>query len=319
MLFERVLLGSLMIAAMVGLIILDVWLSGPTLSEPVAVPGGSPNIRAHGLPVVVVVVVLTIMATYELGALLNRAGYRPAKHWAAFVAAGLVVIPWVVLQHATRANGAWSGLNDLSLSMTAFWLAGGIIGAALAVLVRQKTEQAFAHMAATIFVFMYLGLLASFLVRIRYLDPGPAGAILVLYCVLTIKMGDIGAYFTGRFLGKHPLAPWLSPKKTVEGFVGAVVLAAGFAVVVTPLWAAKGSVAFGSPPFKLPQAIVFGILMAVMGHLGDLAESAIKRDVGVKHSGAASSSFGGLLDILDSPLFAAPAAWWAMTILAEAR
>ncbi len=320
MLFERVLFGSLMIGALVGLIILDTWLSSPTVPQATAPVSGAPvGLRTSALPVLLVLTALTVLATYELGGLLTKGGYRPATHWAAFVGAGLVAIPWAVRQQAARADAAWLDLTDVSLSMTAFWLAGGVIGAALAVLARKKTEQAFAHMAATVFMFIYLGLLASFIMRIRCLDPGPAGAILVLYCILVIKVGDIGAYFTGRFLGKHPLAPWLSPKKTVEGFFGAVVAAAAFAAAVMPLWAAKGGTAFGAAPFKMSQAIVFGILMATMGHLGDLTESALKRDIGVKHSGGASASFGGLLDILDSPLFAAPVAWWALTILAEAR
>ncbi|MHC4671911.1 MAG: phosphatidate cytidylyltransferase, partial [Planctomycetota bacterium] len=155
-------------------------------------------------------------------------------------------------------------------------------------------------------------LLGSFAVRVRCLRPGPAGAGLLIFYILTVKFGDIGAYFCGKLFGKNKLAPWLSPGKTVEGFLGGLLFSAVISVGVMALWQMWPGV-LGGAPLNIVQAIVFGAVMAVAGHLGDLVESAIKRDVGTKDSGSVIPSFGGLLDLLDSPLFAGPFAWLLLT------
>ncbi|MBP7934489.1 MAG: phosphatidate cytidylyltransferase [Phycisphaerae bacterium] len=304
MLLSRVLLGSLMIVALGGLIALDAWLSVGEPPPGLGSDGYPPmetGIRFAGLPVVAVAMLLVVLAAFEFGALLRLGGYRPVTLWAALVSAGLVVIPWLPPRLSVSGE-----------SMTVVWLMGGVIGAALAAMARKTTERATTAMATTVLIIVYLGVLGSFFVRIRFIDPGPAGAILLVYTVLTIKAADIGAYFTGMCLGRHALAPWLSPKKTVEGFLGAMVVSAGVAAGGAAFWPV---IAPGSPPFGVLQALVFGVLMAVMGHLGDLAESAIKRDIGVKDSAALIPAFGGLLDLLDSTLFAAPVAWWMLTFM----
>jgi phosphatidate cytidylyltransferase len=167
-------------------------------------------------------------------------------------------------------------------------------------------------MAVTMFLILYLGLLGSFAVRIRCMDRGPGGAALIVYFILTVKSSDIGAYFTGMAFGKHKLIPWLSPGKTVEGAVGAVAFAAVIGAAGMLLW--RAFPALGPAPFSLPQALVFGAVMAITGHMGDLTESAFKRDGGAKDSGQVIPAFGGLLDLLDSPLFTAPIAWALLTI-----
>jgi len=318
MLLSRVVLGTLMIAALVGLVSLDMWLSLdiPNTSEVVARPGELPALGLSGLPVVLVAVALAALAVYELGAILSTKDYRPVRHWAGFVTVGLVVMPWIELRHAWCSVGGVTPLSGAGCSLTLLWLAGGVMGTALAVLARRTTERAIAAMAVTLFMIIYVGLLGSFMIRIRCLYPGPAGAALLLYCILTIKAADIGAYLAGRAFGRHPLAPWLSPKKTIEGFVGGLVLACLAAVGGIWLWTRTAPGLLGDHPLTASQAIILGVLMAIMGHLGDLTESAIKRDVGVKDSGRAVASFGGLLDVLDSPLFAAPVAWWLLTLFA---
>src|SRR5205085_511790 len=136
--------------------------------------------------------------------------------------------------------------------------------------------------------------------------------------------------------GRHKLVPWLSPGKTWEGAAGAVfgsVLMAelgmwvwrwnaaghgGPALHVHPFGpggpAVHGETTLAAAPLTIAQAAVFGVLMAVFGHIGDLVESAIKRNVGTKDSAHVVPAFGGLLDILDSPLFAAPVALWFLAI-----
>lgn len=312
MLHQRLLFGALMIAGIVGIVSLDAWLSQRGLS---AQATGGAAVLGCALPMALLVVFLAVLATYEMNQLCVAGGYRPAVNWVALVSGGLAFLPWLEMQR--RLSSAMSPLFELDLPLELWWLACGLLGTCLAVLLRKTTERALGNMAMSLFLVLYLGLLGSFAVRIRCLWPGPAGALLVVYFILTVKAGDIGAYFTGLMFGRHKLVPWLSPGKTVEGAVGALVYATLVAGVGTVLWSRFP--VWGPPPVTLMQALIFGVVMAVAGHLGDLTESAFKRDVGIKDSGRVVPAFGGLLDILDSPLFAAPIAWWLLTIWLPTR
>ena len=113
--------------------------------------------------------------------------------------------------------------------------------------------------------------------------------------VFVIKSSDIGAYTAGRLFGKHKFSPKISPAKTWEGMAGAVILAS----VVSVLFAQN----FDIMPWSF--AVVFGFVFAFIGQFGDLAESMIKRDAEQKDSANNVPGFGGILDVLDSPLAAA--------------
>jgi phosphatidate cytidylyltransferase len=118
-----------------------------------------------------------------------------------------------------------------------------------------------------------------------------------------VKSTDIGAYFGGRALGRHKLIPWLSPGKTWEGLVCGV-LTAGLVGALLARW-------IHLPTFPLPwwKGFVFGMVIGGIGQLGDLLESLMKRDAEVKDSGKLIPGFGGVLDVIDSPLLAAPFAY----------
>ena len=135
-----------------------------------------------------------------------------------------------------------------------------------------------------------------------------------MYVVATVKVCDIGAFFTGMAIGRNKMIEWLSPKKTLEGLAGGV--AASIAVaVLTPIiidrLAPASSALRGLFP-SLGVATIFGLLMAIVGQGGDLVESLFKRDAKAKDSANAIPAFGGVLDVLDSPLWAAPVAWWLL-------
>lgn len=303
-----------MIAAIVGLVALDAWLASQDVvvpSAPGTTGGAMDAALGSGLPLVILVTVLVFFATLEMGKLCRGGGYRPATLWAAFVSVGLVLGPWIEM--LGQVAGLETPLNVSGrLPLTLLWLTGGVIGAAMVILGRKTTEKALPNLAITTLMILYLGLLGSFAVRIRCLDPGPAGAVLLVYFILTVKSGDIGAYFTGKFFGRNKLAPWLSPGKTVEGFLGALVVTV--AVAASALW--LGPVLGGESrlfPHAWAQVFVFGIVIAISGHLGDLVESAYKRDAGAKDSASLIPAFGGLLDVVDSPLVAAPFAWGLLT------
>jgi phosphatidate cytidylyltransferase len=295
-----------MIALVVGLVLLDARVSTPT--GPAAPVG-----PAAALPLTLLVLLLLVLAAVEMGRLCRAGGHQPMVAWAAFVTAGLTLVPWIEMQERAGRLGAIFSPALHQVSPAVIWLVGGVLGAALIALTRRTTERAVGNIAVTVLMFVYLGLLGSFLIRIRCLTPGPAGAFLAVYTILAIKAGDIGAYFTGLMIGRHKLAPWLSPAKTIEGAVGAVAWAVGAAVGGMALWPRLMGPA-APPPLSVSQAVIFGALMAVSGHLGDLVESAFKRDMKIKDSGHLIPAFGGLLDLIDSPLFGAPVAWILLTL-----
>jgi len=314
MLWQRLVFGALMIAAVAGVAVLDGWVSAA-----VTVPGvGRVDLEAArlkllcGLPTTLLVVGLVVLATYELGGLCEGGGHRPATHWAAFVGALLAVVPWLEMQYRLALEGLLIRPTQVGLSLSVFLLAGGVLGTCLVMLLRKKTEGAIGGMATTLLLMTYLGLLASFVVRLRCMRPGAGGAALVVFFILTVKSSDIGAYFVGKFLGKHKLAPRVSPGKTVEGVAGGMLLACGVALGGLALWRC-GVATLGPAPLGWAQAIVFALVMAIAGQLGDLVESGMKRDAGNKDSGQVVPAFGGLLDIIDSVVFTGPIAWWLLT------
>ena len=140
---------------------------------------------------------------------------------------------------------------------------------------------------------LYVGWLLSYLVALR-LDAGRNWVFLALF---TTFASDTAAFFVGRALGKHPLAPRISPNKTWEGAIGGVV----GAVIISLLFTLPTPL---SLPLNYVQAIILGVLVSVFGQFGDLAESMLKRSTGVKESGNALPGHGGFLDRMDSIVFA---------------
>ncbi len=159
------------------------------------------------------------------------------------------------------------------------------------------------------FVVIYLGVLASFLIQLRWLpesagDPNRSRHALML-AIFVPKCCDIGAYCAGRLFGRHKMTPLLSPKKTWEGAVGGLLL--GIATAIFGAWLGP------QPDLWVLKAIAFGITVGIAGILGDLAESLIKREGQRKDASQAVPGFGGVLDVIDSVLFAAPVAYLWLT------
>ena len=155
-------------------------------------------------------------------------------------------------------------------------------------------EEAFTSWAWTVSGILYLGWLLSHFVALRGLD---AGRNWVFFALFTTFASDTTAFFIGRALGRHRLAPHISPGKTWEGAIGGIL----GAIII--------SLCFIPPtPFSLPlnygQAILLGLLVSVFGQLGDLAESMLKRNMGVKDSSQLIPGHGGFLDRIDSVVFA---------------
>lgn len=156
-----------------------------------------------------------------------------------------------------------------------------------------------AGVGVTLLGIIYVAFLGGFLVAVRTgfgLHPNLSTKLLG-YFFLVIFASDIGAYFAGRLFGKHKLAPAISPGKTVEGLIGGLVFATGGAAIATATF-------FTELPYQF--SISLAIALAIIGVLGDLAESAMKRGAGAKDAASILPGHGGFLDRLDSLLFGAP-------------
>jgi len=173
--------------------------------------------------------------------------------------------------------------------------------------------------AASVFAFSYIALPMGMLVQLR---QQAAGAFYVLYLLLVVWAGDIFAYFVGKSMGRHLMAPRISPKKTWEGAVASVVasVAVGwtlfhYALPLSSNMLRMGLIQRRDGLFGLEQPamgpiIALTIILNIAAQLGDLVESLIKRGAGVKDSGAILPGHGGMLDRIDAMLFAAPVLWY---------
>ena len=173
--------------------------------------------------------------------------------------------------------------------------------------------------AASVFAFTYIALPMAMLVQLR---QQWAGAFHLLYLLLVVWAGDIFAYFVGKSMGRHFMAPRISPKKTWEGAVASVIasVAVGWLLFhyALPLSSAllraglieRRDGLFGLEQPGLAPVIVLTIILNVAAQLGDLVESLIKRGARVKDSGAILPGHGGMLDRIDALLFAAPVLWY---------
>jgi phosphatidate cytidylyltransferase len=171
-------------------------------------------------------------------------------------------------------------------------LAPGVVGALMVVRGRTSRES-LAEAAATLFPVLYLAVPVATIVLVR--SEFGAGPLIAL--IGTQATSDTAQYYTGRLIGRTPLAPAVSPKKTREGAVGGVVAAA----VVLPIF---GS--YWMPGVPLFVLAAFGVVIAVVGILGDLFESLIKRSVDVKDASSLIPGHGGMLDRIDALIFSTP-------------
>ncbi|MEW6250893.1 MAG: CDP-archaeol synthase [Planctomycetota bacterium] len=306
---KRLLVGIPLALLMVGLLLLDGYLAAHL--PDVRMPGWNIDVSTwlrNGAASTALIVVLTVLATDELVHLARARGYRPFGGTAVFFAAVLVVSPYVSfnVRHVTGAyDESWSLL----------WMATALAYVFLRQAVRRRTENAMENIAITIFIIFYAGGLAGFLTKLRMELGGSAGVLVVLFSAFLVKMADTGAYFAGRAVGRHKLIPWLSPGKTWEGFAGGLATTILLAVLIGQWLHAVGWVRIEERYVSHVWALAFlGLLLGLFSVAGDLCESLLKRDAAVKDSGRVPG-LGGVLDMVDSVLLAAPVAWLFWTRL----
>jgi phosphatidate cytidylyltransferase len=289
---NRLTFGPMMLAGLFGLLWLD-----HAVQKWTATPG-QPGSGLAGVGLFLLLLVILPIAVAELATLFTAERIRPYRVLTG-AACGLLVAHAFCTQFAA--------FQPVAASSLAFVIVFVMLAAALMRALDQQTEGAIHRMAGTVLATMYLGGLAWFLIALRVKHAGRhhfnGSTGIVLTILLVVKATDIGAYFGGRATGKHKLIPWLSPGKTWEGLGWGLVTAAIVGAV------AGHYVRPTDYAFAWWKAALFGAVIGGIGQLGDLLESLMKRDAEVKDSGRLVPGFGGILDIIDSPLLAAPFAY----------
>ncbi len=285
MLRWRILLGGLFIAALAGLMWLDFHAAHP------------------GSWLVPLALAISLAAANEVISLLAAGGHHPlpsAIYGGTLLVVGSNAVPLFWLQ-----RGDDHALGRLGWPLAAFTFS--FLLALVGELRRyQQPGRAIVDVALATLAVAYVGVLLSFAVQLRVLGGPADGMVALVAMIVVVKMSDTGAYTVGRLIGRHKMAPRISPGKTREGAMGGfafALLGAWFCYTYLPAW--LGAV----HPHRSWAWIAFGLLVGAAGMLGDLAESMFKRDMGRKDSSTWLAGFGGVLDVVDSILFAAPVAY----------
>lgn len=306
MLIWRICLGVPIVLGFALLTYLDYWVSD--------------FCKVRGVVLMPLFLVCIVFLCGEILELLNAGGLYPRRSTVYIGVLTMAVCCWLAcafqeykgeMQEEISAHG-WHWASTASI-MTLVAMGWGVIIAFLGEMRRYtRPGGTTVNLAGAVFAITYVGLLCCFMIQLRM----AFGIQAILSLVVVTKLCDTGAYTVGRLFGVHKMVPGISPGKTVEGMIGGII----FSVIGSWFWFnCVIPVSFstrwinGEPP-QVPILgwLSFGIVIAISGALGDLAESLIKRDVKRKDSSSWMPGFGGFLDIFDSMLLAAPVAymWW---------
>ncbi len=265
------------------------------------------------LPVLAAVAgVVALIGTRELLDLSTHYGVQPFRlPTYIFVILLFAAVPFVAVQTTVAATGMMIYAVGFAAVIAPFlFLAIGMK--------RQELRTALPAAATSVTAFTYAALPLGMVVQIRGV---PKGAFLLLYLLAIVWIGDIAAFYTGRLVGRHKLAPRISPGKTWEGAIGSFIAAIiagwllfGNAVAISHAFAQVGLIQTVQGYFapEIPAAwtvLALSAAVNIAAQLGDLVESLMKRGAGVKDSGTLLPGHGGMLDRIDALLLAAPVLW----------
>ena len=239
-----------------------------------------------GPPAVLAVAVVAVtLAASELFSSLRLAGYRPAT------LLGIIAVPGVIIAAYFRGPSAILEGFVIFMVLAMIWYLAGI-----------TRRSPVTNLSVTVFAFGWVGVLAAYaglLVDPR-IFPHRHGIAFMLGAVIAAVGYDVGGYVIGSRFGRHSLAPSVSPKKTWEGLAGGCVVAIAASVGITAR----------IHPWSVGTALVLGLIVAVVAPCGDLVESMVKRNIGVKDMGSLLPGHGGMMDRIDALLFVLPAAYY---------
>jgi phosphatidate cytidylyltransferase len=264
-----------------------------------------------GYPIMfcLMITLVSSIALWEFYALLEKAGHPSFKFLGVFAGCVLISLGWFFAR-----DGQWMELKHVEELIIILL----VLGVFFRQLPQRGNPKPIETMTNTVFGILYIPWLLNFITKLTYLDvptvnviptladvgagSNEGGRFFVLYLILVTKFSDVGAYVVGSLFGRHKLIPRISPNKTWEGAVGAVLVPLGLSV---GMYYAQFDW-FNGLHFTLRDAILLGVLFGFVAMIGDLAKSLIKRQAQVKDSGKFIPGIGGALDLVDSLLFTAP-------------
>lgn len=164
-----------------------------------------------------------------------------------------------------------------------------------------RKRKAITDLSLTFLGFLYIPFLLGYLLMLRNF---PDGEKICYFTFICVWISDTSAFFIGKAVGKHPLAPSISPKKTIEGTIAGIFFSGLASLIFSYIYS-----------WRLLFTIILGIVIGIMGQLGDLVESMLKREIGVKDASSVLPGHGGVLDRFDSLLFAIPTVYYFLSLL----
>ena len=274
---------------------------------------------ALGIPFGVVVVYLGSWSVAWVLSLLAALGSIEFFRLAANAGARPFRLPGIVASILLVLGAAWTdGPGAWALPALLILLVLSLVALAAAVFLRSVEERPLASTATTVFAPIYLGVTLGFGVHLRAFPgvagggPGWEGAAVLIFPMAVAWIGDAAAYFAGHRWGRTKLVASVSPGKTVAGAVGGLLGTAASAVLLGGLLLGP----YTRLGLTLAEAALIGVVVGAVSQIGDLAESLLKREAGVKDSGTLFPGHGGVLDRFDSILFALPVTYLLLWLLA---
>ncbi len=253
----------------------------------------------RGLPFILAVGLLSLIGLYEFYRGVRKTGAEP-QEWVGLASAMLFM--FVARYEFNAPRFSLSGVLTIFVLVT------------LTIELFRPNRAPIKNLGSTFLGAVYVGWLFSYLIATRSIQGQlhlygsarhiPTGAWLVIFVVFASWATDTGAYLVGRKWGKHRMAPMLSPGKTWEGFFAGLASSMAMSLLLG-----------GSMGMPIVHTLVLGLLITVASVIGDLAESSIKRDIGIKDFGSILPGHGGILDRFDGLLFAAPIFFYYVTLV----
>jgi phosphatidate cytidylyltransferase len=285
MLRMRLVFGTIMVLFFGGVMLIDGLLDGTIMP-------GSAHDTVRGTLTAVLVMLVVGISQVEMERLLASTGVK--------------VFRPIVMTSSVMLAVSWY-LKELFPTMSlGLYIAYVTAFAFMAIMLFQAQKHGVRNVVANcggnLFAVLYAGLFGAFFIGVRT----QFGVWPLMMLVFTVKSCDIGAYAAGRLFGSHKFAPEISPGKTWEGMAGGAFLA----VIIGSIFASRTHL------MSVFDGALFGFAFAFIGQMGDLAESMLKRDARLKDSSHSVPGFGGVLDVIDSPLFASPFAMLFFTYFA---
>ncbi|MDF1544261.1 MAG: phosphatidate cytidylyltransferase [bacterium] len=247
------------------------------------------------------VIGLALIAAWEM---LSQSGFKPNGGWF-YLGMGTILLLLII-----GTNGIGQLNPDYNLTLLSFGLLIGffMLSAMLSSIGKRPPAELYSRHATLVWAVCYIGLLYPYVYKVGTEFETVSGGDLLLFLFALVWAGDTAAMGFGKWLGKHKLAPSVSPNKTVEGFLGHILFCLAIGIAAHYLLLTQ---------VTLPLVLGAAVGVSILGQLGDLVESMWKRSIGIKDSSALIPGHGGVLDRFDSLLFGAPFLFFYLRIFVE--